>query len=218
MGVLNTQLTNVEKDKLERAKASGQEIWVASYITEYVARRLPALSCISETVMAIVKNDYGRKCSTAPAPEPITFISPAEMLQKIEEKKKREAFTKQNENVRGKKRSPAKTFDEVFRPKRMMLAAPVQFGDTSFAVPPSPVVGALMRKRDLTTRIEDEVIARQVKRCRIEGKGMATTEDNHVPRWDARLDDEGWAGRSPGSAAVPRARYNPTDRFPEDEL
>ncbi|KAF2652945.1 hypothetical protein K491DRAFT_27799 [Lophiostoma macrostomum CBS 122681] len=220
MGVLDTQLTGLEKEKLERAKASGQGIWVASYITEYVTRRLPSLNCISETVMAIVKTDYARKCNAAPAPEPIKFMDPAEMLQKINEKKKREAFAKQSENVRGKKRicSPAKTFEEVFRPKRVQLVPPVQFGDASFAAPPSPVVGAMMRKRQLSTKIDDEVIVRQVKRCTIEDKGIPSQAID-IPRWDARLDDEGWTGRSRGgaNASARRAAYNPTDRFPEDE-
>lgn len=189
MNILENQLTGIMKQKLDSAQKAGNELFLISYIVEVVAACKIIEANITETVMAIIDKNYGRKCTEAAPPEPIRYLSPAEMAQAVHESRMRKEFAKNNtlsepikrsrmqsstlfesstsilsdanttvhtnkrqktklethrepispKTAHGQKRGP--TFDDMFRPKRVAIAPPVQYGEVSWPTPPSNVVG-----------------------------------------------------------------------------
>jgi hypothetical protein len=86
-------------------------------------------------------------------------------------------------STRGTKRtSTAPTFDDVFRPKRVALAPPIQYGEPSWASPSPEVVGPILRKRQ--TAIETEMIDRHNRQRWL---GCVASDANQVPRWSEQL-------------------------------
>jgi hypothetical protein len=91
-------------------------------------------------------------------------------------------------STRGTKRtSTAPTFDDVFRPKRVALAPPVQYGEPSWASPSPEVVGPILRKRQTT--IETEIIDRHNRQRRL---GCVASDANQVPRWSEGVVGGKW--------------------------
>ncbi|KAF2715570.1 hypothetical protein K504DRAFT_457723 [Pleomassaria siparia CBS 279.74] len=179
--VLENKLTEVEKAKIVNAKQQGApaDPYIYGFVVEMATKYTELEGNITETVMWLLDNGFGRECTVGKAPEPIAGVPLEEMVYKIYEKEYRKAAedeAKMNQKKKGSKRKDAdsdlsdeekqKATDskqvqnryykptapaELFSAKRIRMfnLNPVALGSATYLAPPANVVGALMRKREL---------------------------------------------------------------------
>ncbi|KAF2271620.1 uncharacterized protein EI97DRAFT_471050 [Westerdykella ornata] len=147
------ELTEDEHRKIVTAQQAGQQAFLVAYVTEFVAKRTQLNGGLTETIMSIVNRDeYARPCLEASPPEPVKYMTPAEMWGEIDKRKRIEAFMKNNALVGGQKRVPLMAPNAAYNAKRVALAPPVSFGTPSWEHHAGSFVGPIIRER----RTEDD--------------------------------------------------------------
>lgn len=203
--ILESDLAEVEKEKIKKAQQGGHDVFAIGFIVESVSKRGKLQANVTETVMSIVKNGYGRKCSQAAAPEPITFMTAEEMAKEYEKAKKDKTFDEAHTlNKPVKRLAPLRDDISPTSKKQKMKQQPAQEtteqgqkgGSASDEIsnleraatttPPNNV-GPIVRKRDLSTVI-DENTNRHSKKGKVMGGKMYTDEDG-IAAWDSRAID-----------------------------
>ncbi|KAF2749413.1 hypothetical protein M011DRAFT_475509 [Sporormia fimetaria CBS 119925] len=118
--IVENGLTEPESARLKHAHQKSQFNFIVAYITECVMKRGEIPAGVSEIVTSLMQPNYARKCTQAAAPEPVKFMTPAELLEGLEKSRRERALRREKEKVKGGKRSESPVTESGGKSKRPM--------------------------------------------------------------------------------------------------